>query len=85
MTDIESKVSAVFSNVFPDLPESAIPQASQDSVSQWDSIAHVTLLSAVAEEFGIELDFQGEEELNSWAAIVAWVAEETGRDQKALR
>ena len=56
MTNISSRVSQCFLNVFPDLPAADLPRASQAALPQWDSVAHVTLLSAISEEFQIELD-----------------------------
>lgn len=73
MTDIESRVSSCFSNVFPDLAAMDIPRASQTSLTQWDSVAHVTLLSAIAEEFQFELDEESFESLASYLLIVDFV------------
>ena len=58
MNDLKAKVARCFSNVFPDLPQAEIPRASTASLGSWDSVAHVTLLSAIEEEFGVafELD-----------------------------
>lgn len=73
MTTIPSRVSQCFLNVFPGLAADAVPQASQASLSQWDSMAHVTLLAAIAEEFQIELDDDAFESLTSYAAVVGYV------------
>lgn len=73
MTNIPSRVSQCFLNVFPDLAAAAVPQASQANLPQWDSMAHVTLLSAISEEFQIELDDEAFESLTSYPAVVAFV------------
>lgn len=73
MTDIESRVSRCFLNVFSGLTPAELPTASQDSLSQWDSVAHVTVLSAIAEEFQIELDEDSFESLKSYPLIVEFV------------
>ena len=73
MTDIGSGVANCFSNVFPDLALGDIPRASQASLAQWDSVAHVTLLAAIAEEFQVDLDEEALESLTSYSLIVDFV------------
>jgi acyl carrier protein len=79
MTDIQSRVAACFMGVFPDLAEGDVTRASQSSLSQWDSVAHVTLLSAIAEEFQIELDEESFESLASYLLIVDFVEDRLGQ------
>jgi acyl carrier protein len=64
------KLAGCFTQVFPDLSPSAISEASQDSVSGWDSIAQITLLSLIGEEFGMEIDFEEFENVASFHAIL---------------
>jgi len=78
MDDIEQKVALCFSNVFPDVPKVELPGASRDSLVGWDSIAHVTLLSSIAEEFGIDLEPEDFESLDSYSSIVDWVEAKRG-------
>ncbi len=59
-----------FEQVFPDLTQSAIPAATQDNVAAWDSIAQVTLISLIGEEFGIDIDFEEFEDAISFAAVL---------------
>jgi acyl carrier protein len=70
MTNVQDRVARTFKNVFPNLQEADIPRASTASVSAWDSIAHVTLLSAIADEFGVSLEMEDFEELTSFGLIV---------------
>lgn len=78
MTDIESKVSNCFANTFPDLTERQIQGASLDTLPQWDSIAHITLLASIAEEFQFELDETLFESLTSYPLIVSYVENQVG-------
>jgi acyl carrier protein len=73
MTTIASRVSQCFLNVFPDLAAADLPRASQAGLPQWDSVAHVTLLSAISEEFQIELDDESFESLTSYLLVVDFV------------
>lgn len=70
MNDTQERVTRCFSNVFPDLPEAEIPRASTASLAAWDSVAHVTLLSSISEEFGQAFELEDYEELVSYPLIV---------------
>jgi acyl carrier protein len=70
MNSNQQRVIRCFSNVFPDLPEEEIPRASTASLALWDSVAHVTLLSSIAEEFGLTFELEDYEELVSYPLIV---------------
>ena len=63
----ESGWPACFRVVFPDLPEAEIPSASQETVAAWDSVAAITLLNVVEEEFGVEMDLDELADLDSFA------------------
>jgi acyl carrier protein len=63
-----------FTNVFGNqIPRSDIPLATQENTAAWDSIAQVTLLSLIGEEFNIEIDFEEFEGANSFASILELV------------
>jgi acyl carrier protein len=79
MSNIESRVSACFMSIFPELAEADVARASQASLAQWDSVAHVTLLSAIAEEFQIELDEESFDSLSSYLLIVDFVEGRLGQ------
>jgi acyl carrier protein len=70
MTDVQERVARCFSNVFPDLRQDEIPRASTASLAAWDSVAHITLLSSVEEEFGLRFELEDFEELISYPLIV---------------
>jgi acyl carrier protein len=68
------RLMGCFEKVFPHLSRSDIPAATHENVAGWDSIAQVTLLSLVGEEFGIEIDFEEFEGSTSFAAILEFVS-----------
>lgn len=78
MKDITSRVSECFLNVFPDLAPANLQRASQASLTQWDSVAHVTLLSTISEEFQIDLDNESFETLTSYPLILDFVETRVG-------
>lgn len=70
---LEQRVKACFRVVFPHLAEPEIGSASPATVEAWDSMATVMLVSAIDEEFGIELDLDRLNELDSFDNICACV------------
>lgn len=58
-----------FKKVFPNLSTAEIPSLTQEGTAAWDSIAHVTLISLIGEEFAIDLDFEEFDEATSFSAI----------------
>jgi len=70
---IEERVLECFTNVFPAVPPERLPKMSQASVAEWDSVMHVTLLAALAEEFQFEVDYETAEGLSSFALVVDYV------------
>jgi acyl carrier protein len=74
MDDLNRRLVKCFRLVFPELPEPDIPAASPDSLHAWDSVATITLINVVEDEFGIEVDLDLLPELNSFARIREYIA-----------
>jgi acyl carrier protein len=73
MDNLEQRLENVFAIVFPDLPPGQITTASQDSVEAWDSVAAITFVNLIEEEFGIEMDFEDVADLTSFAKILEYL------------
>ncbi|MFZ0707249.1 MAG: acyl carrier protein [Candidatus Korobacteraceae bacterium] len=71
MDDVRAKLIECFQIVFPDLKEKDIPAASQDTVAEWDSVAAITLVNVIEEQFGIEMDLDQIAELDSFEKVRA--------------
>jgi acyl carrier protein len=71
MNEIEAKLDHCFSLVFPKMDPSRRATASAENTNEWDSLAQVTLLTLVGEEFGIEIDFEEFEGSTSFAALAS--------------
>lgn len=78
MNDISQRVTNCFLNIFPDADPQAIPTATNENFPGWDSIAQVTLLASIAEEFSIELEMSDFEELVSFPLIVSTLEQRLG-------
>lgn len=66
MDEIKRRLENCFQVVFPDLTEQKISSASQDTVAAWDSIAAITLMCVIEDEFGLERDFEELADLDSF-------------------
>jgi acyl carrier protein len=62
-----------FVTVFPDLPESEIRNCSQITNLKWDSVASISLVNVIEDEFGFQVDFDILPELDSFERILAYV------------
>jgi acyl carrier protein len=73
MDDVKAKLIECFQIVFPDLGEKDIPSASQDTVADWDSVAAITLVNVIEEQFGIEMDLDHVADLDSFEKVLAYL------------
>jgi acyl carrier protein len=73
MDDYRARLVKCFAAVFPDLPAGEIGAATPERVAAWDSIANVTLLAVVEEEFGIAIDPEDLERLTSFEALLDYL------------
>lgn len=71
---IQEKLTNCFRAVFPSLPEAGIPNASVATVAAWDSLAAITLLHVVEEEFQTEVDLDRLGELDSFGSLADYLA-----------
>ena len=69
MTDVDQRLVKCFEAVFPSLSEQEIRQATPARVKEWDSVAAITLVTVLEEEFETTLDFEVMAELDSFDKI----------------
>ncbi len=65
------RLQQCFQAVFPNLREPDLAMASTETLSDWDSIAQVTLISVVEEEFAVVIP---EETYGELLAFPAWLS-----------
>jgi acyl carrier protein len=73
MDEIQVRVVKCFENVFPDLSAGEIPNCSQATNKKWDSIAAITLVNVIEDEFGFQMDFEILPDLNSFERVLSYV------------
>jgi acyl carrier protein len=74
MNDIRTRLTRCFAAVFPDLPGDQIEAASIRTVKGWDSIALVTLISLVEEEFACSIALEQIPNLESFEKFHQYLA-----------
>jgi acyl carrier protein len=83
MNNITERVARCFSSVFPDLKQEELTRASTASLASWDSVAQVTLLSSIGEEFDLAFELEDYEELVSYALIVDYLETKSAGEKSA--
>jgi acyl carrier protein len=76
MNDLKKRLVGCFALVFPDLPEAEIPSAAQSNLPAWDSVAAITLVNVLEDEFNIHLDFDILADLDSFDKVLAYLETE---------
>lgn len=76
MDEIRERLADCFLAVFPELARREVTRASSASVSTWDSVAGVTLMAVVEEEFGVAIETQDPSALTSYEGYFAFLQSE---------
>ena len=74
MDEVEQQILQCVASVFPNLETHARPMLNQETLAEWDSIAHVTLIAALSEAF--DFDFEAFVQATSVARVVAKAKEQ---------
>jgi acyl carrier protein len=69
MPELDDRLARCFASVFPALDPNQIRQASVDTVPAWDSLAAVTLIAILEQEFDTQIDLMEMPELTSYNAV----------------
>ena len=78
MPDVATRLAGCFRAVFPDLSEADIRAASQEKVEQWDSVAAITLVNVIEEEFSTQIDFDRLPELDTFSKVLEYLTVDRG-------
>jgi len=73
MAELESRLVNCFAVVFPELTPQEIPSVSMGSLASWDSVAGITLLSVIEEEFNLSISPDDVAGLVSFELILDYV------------
>ncbi len=75
MSDTRERLLGCFGLVFDGMSESEILAASPATNDRWDSIAALTLVNVIEDEFQVQVDFDRVGDLDSFAKILDYVNE----------
>jgi acyl carrier protein len=73
MDDTGKRLANCFQVVFPDLGAAQIPLASQETVAAWDSVAAITMMNVIEDEFGLQMDLDDLADLDSFEKVHAYL------------
>jgi acyl carrier protein len=69
MSELDDRLTRCFASVFPGLSSDQIHSASVETVPAWDSLAAVTLIAVLEQEFDTQIDLMEMPELTSYQAV----------------
>jgi acyl carrier protein len=78
MPDVETRLVGCFQWVFQDLSEADIRNASQEKLNQWDSVAAITLVNVIEEEFSTQIDYDFLPNLDTFAKVLEYLTVDRG-------
>jgi len=78
VADTRERLATCFTAVFPSLSPNAIETAEPGVIEDWDSVATVTLMSVIEEEFHISIDPEDIEQLLSFGKAQAYLKRRVG-------
>ena len=73
MDDTGKRLAGCFRIVCPNLRETEIPSASQQTVADWDSVAAIIMMNVIEDEFGMEMDLDDLANLDSFETVHAYL------------
>lgn len=73
MNDVPARLSRCFSAAFPGLKPDQVASATVQSVAAWDSVATVTLLALIEEEFGVQVDLEAPDRFESYRGLLDYL------------
>jgi acyl carrier protein len=73
MDNTQARLTNCFLSVFPDLTGDQVPSATSATVHSWDSVAGVTLIAVVEEEFGIPLESDDLSRFSSFQGFLTYL------------
>ena len=73
MNELNARLIKCFSAVFPQLTEQEILVAAPVNIEGWDSLASITLVSVIEEEFAVQIDPEDIEHLVSFEMVLDYL------------
>ena len=71
---MDERLLKCFRSVFPELSDAGLRSASAETTGAWDSVAAITLVNVIEEEFGVQMDYEILPELTSFETVRTYLA-----------
>jgi acyl carrier protein len=81
MDEQQKRLANCFCAVFPELSSEEALHASSATVQSWDSVAVVTLLTVIEEEFGLSIEEDDPAKFDSFQKILSYLQESERKSQ----
>jgi acyl carrier protein len=78
MPNVETRLVGCFLTIFPQLSEADIRNASQEKLEQWDSVAAITLVNVIEEEFTTQIDYDQLPNLDTFTKVLQYLTVDRG-------
>jgi acyl carrier protein len=78
MSDTRARLERCFQAVFPTLTTGEIQSATPDTTEAWDSLASLTLIQVIEDEFGLRIDPFEFAEIASFDRLQSHIRDSTG-------
>lgn len=75
-TDDNNRLMRCFASVFPGATPDEIKTTDFEEIPGWDSLRGVTLLAALDEEFGLQIDLPELLELKTFDRVKTWLMQQ---------
>ena len=75
LTELDDRLVRCFSSIFPALTEEEIRAVDVERLDDMDSLAGVTLVSLIGQEFGVEMDMDDLLRLRTFDAVQRYLRE----------
>jgi len=77
-TELDEALKEVFGDMFDIEPSEIIAETSPDTLSNWDSLAHVRLISALEERFAVRIPPEDQVDMLTFELVGDVIGEKLG-------
>jgi acyl carrier protein len=81
VADVDDRLVRCVSSAFPGLTDGEIRTADVEQLVDVDSLAAVTLVALIDQEFGVDLDLEGLIKLGSFAGLCQYLREQPASNE----
>ena len=78
MSDLRNRTIKIFSKIMEVEESSVTDNSSPDNVAGWDSLTHIELISALEEEFSIQISPEDSIDLENFQMLISFLEQKAG-------